>query len=126
MAIAAGKLWEYPIKDKSPCRLETLHIGQRKKIHTSKESGARLGNHPSLNMFAILPAAPDWNASALSLEVLFLNVRELPRIAFVTVFTASRRKSGAIPSQPLELFAISSASNANGKMEAEESPCAQG
>ena len=43
----------------------------------------------------------------------------------MTVFTASCRKSRAIASQPLELFAISLAPNANGKMEAEENPCAE-
>jgi hypothetical protein len=42
------------------------------------------------------------------------------------MFTAPHRKSRAIASQPLELFAISLAPTANGKMKAEKNPRAKG
>jgi hypothetical protein len=42
------------------------------------------------------------------------------------MFTASRRKSRAVPSQPLEMVAISLAPNANGEMKAEQKARAEG
>jgi hypothetical protein len=44
----------------------------------------------------------------------------------MTVLTASRRESRAIASQPLQLFTISLAPKADGKVEAEENPRAEG
>jgi hypothetical protein len=43
----------------------------------------------------------------------------------VTVFTASRRKSRAIASQPLELLTIALAPDADSKVEAEKKPRAK-